>query len=78
MELRRMRIVLMVGVALVLVALTASGCGESGLDPFQAGQAFREELNNLMREAGQFIAGFCSASILPGLIAAWFLLIRDR
>lgn len=54
-------------VVLVLVTLVLTACQSPGEDPFQAGQQFREQVDQLMREVGEFVAGFCSASLLPVL-----------
>ena len=52
-------------VVIVLVALLLTACQNPGEDPFQAGQVFREKVDQFLQEAGEFVAGFCSASALP-------------
>ena len=50
---------------IVVVALLLTACQNPGEDPFQAGQQFRDEVDQFLQEAGEFVAGFCSASALP-------------
>ncbi len=52
-------------VIIVLVALLLAACQNPGEDPFQAGQQFRDTVDQFLQEAGEFVAGFCSASALP-------------
>ncbi len=52
-------------VVIVLVALLLTACQNPGEDPFQAGQQFRDKVDQFLQEAGEFVAGFCSASALP-------------
>ncbi len=66
--------VVMAVVSLLLVAVLVSACQENG-GAYQAGQAFRQQVDIALADAGQFIAGFCSSAALPGLAAvvvAWF------
>ena len=72
--------VLVVVASLLLVAVVLSACAQSGVDPYQAGQAVRQQVDQLMKDLGQFAAGFCSASLLPGIVAvvvAWFAAVRS-
>lgn len=65
--------------SLVLVALLISACDQTGADPFQAGQLFRQQVDIALEEAGRFIAGFCSSAALPGLLVmavAWLTATR--
>lgn len=55
--------------SLVLVALLVSACQQTGADPFQAGQVFRDQVDIVLQDAGRFIAGFCSSAALPGVLA---------
>ena len=74
------RRVLVVAASLLLVAVVLSACAQSGVDPYQAGQAVRQQVDQLMKDLGQFAAGFCSASLLPGIVAvvvAWFAAVRS-
>lgn len=57
---------------LVATAVFIAGCEQSGGDPFQAGQAFRDQVDIVLGDAGRFVAGFCSSALLPGLVAALF------
>ena len=52
-------------VVIVLVALLLTACQNPGEDPFQSGQQFRDQVDQFLQEAGEFVAGFCSASALP-------------
>ena len=63
-------------VVLMLVTLLVTACQNPGENPFQAGQQFREQVDLFLQEAGEFVAGFCSASSLPLLatgLAAYLL-----
>ncbi len=76
---RRQALAVVVGV--LLVAVTLSGCAQNGGDPYQAGQSVRQQVDLMMRDLGQFAAGFCSASLLPGIAAlavAWFAASRSK
>ena len=52
-------------VLIVVVALLLTACQNPGEDPFQAGQQFRDQVDQFLQEAGEFVAGFCGASALP-------------
>ena len=52
-------------VLIVVVALLLTACQNPGEDPFQAGQQFRDKVDQFLQEAGEFVAGFCSTSALP-------------
>ena len=74
------RQVLVVAAGLLLVALLLSACAQNGGDPYQTGQTVRQQVDLVMKDLGQFAAGFCSASLLPGLAAvvlAWFAATRS-
>jgi hypothetical protein len=55
-------------VVLVLAVMVAA-CQTPGGDPYQAGQAFRDQVDRFLQESGEFVAGFCSTSLLPVVIA---------
>lgn len=70
---------LMLAASLLLVAALASACQQTGADPFQAGQVFRDQVDIVLQDAGRFIAGFCSSAVLPGVLAVvvvWFAATR--
>ena len=52
-------------VVIVLVALLLTACQNSGEDPFEAGQQFRDTVDQFLQGTGEFVAGFCSTSALP-------------
>lgn len=61
--------------SLLLAAILVSACQQTGGDPFQAGQVFRDQVDIVLADTGRFIAGFCSSAALPGLAAVvvtWF------
>jgi hypothetical protein len=64
-KVRPIVLVLWVGLTVTLLAT----CGAPGSDPYQAGQAFRQQVDDLLRTSGEFVAGFCTASIVPALLA---------
>lgn len=75
------RQVLAVAAGLLLVALLLSACAQNGGDPYQTGQTVRQQVDLVMKDLGQFAAGFCSASLLPGVAAvvlAWFAATYSR
>ncbi|MEZ4770297.1 MAG: hypothetical protein R2844_17955 [Caldilineales bacterium] len=75
---RRRMLVAIAG--LLLVVLLLSACAQSGGDPYQAGQTVRQQVDVMMEDLGQFAAGFCSASLVPGVAAlavAWFAATRS-
>lgn len=55
---------------LLAVAALISACQQTGADPFDAGQLFRQQVDLFLEDAGQFIAGFCSSAALPGALLA--------
>jgi len=71
-----------IAIAVVLICLALSlilaGCSLTGAggDPYSAGQKARSEFDQASKQAGQFVAGFCSASPLP--VAALGLVIMLR
>ncbi len=60
------------------LSLLLAGCSLTGTegDPYSAGQKARTEFDQATEKAGDFVAGFCSASRLP--IAALGLVIVLR
>ena len=64
-------------IAALFLALTLilAGCSLTGTegDPYSAGQKARTEFDQAAEQAGDFVAGFCSATPLP--IAALGLVI---
>jgi hypothetical protein len=71
---------IIIGVLLVLLLLTLilTSCSLIGTegDPYSAGQKARTEVNQATEKAGNFVAGFCSATPLP--IAALGLVVVLR
>ena len=71
-----------IAIAVLLVALMLSlfltSCGLIGTkgDPYSAGQKARTEFDQAADKAGDFVAGFCSATPLP--IAALGLVVVLR
>lgn len=71
----KQRRILVVTASLLLAAVVISACQQNGVDLYQAGQAFRDQVDIVLADAGRFISGFCSSAALPGLAAAvvvWF------
>jgi len=70
-------IVAVLFVCLVL-SLILTGCSLTGTggDPYSAGQKARTEFDQASKQAGDFVAGFCSATPLP--IAALGLVVVLR
>jgi len=60
------------------LAVILTGCSLSGTegDPYSAGQKARTEVDQATEKAGDFVAGFCSATPLP--IAALGLVVVLR
>jgi hypothetical protein len=71
---------IIIGVLLVLLLLTLilTSCSLIGTegDPYSAGQKARTEVDQATEKAGDFVAGFCSATPLP--IAALGLVVVLR
>jgi hypothetical protein len=71
---------IIIGVLLVLLLLTLilTSCSLIGTegDPYSAGQKARTEVDQATEKAGNFVAGFCSATPLP--IAALGLVVVLR
>jgi ABC-type uncharacterized transport system permease subunit len=67
-------------IALLFLALSLilAGCSLTGTegDPYSAGQKARTEFDQATEKAGDFVAGFCSATPLP--IAALGLVVVLR
>lgn len=75
------RRMVIVAASFLLAAVLLSACQQSGGDPFQSGQFARQQVDIFLEDAGRFVAGFCSASLLPGVFAlgiAWLAAIRSR
>jgi ABC-type uncharacterized transport system permease subunit len=62
----------------VTLSLILAGCSLTGTegDPYSAGQKARTEFDQATEKAGDFVAGFCSATPLP--IAALGLVVVLR
>jgi hypothetical protein len=60
------------------LSLILAGCSLTGTegDPYSAGQKARTEVDQATEKAGDFVAGFCSATPLP--IAALGLVVVLR
>jgi hypothetical protein len=60
------------------LSLLLAGCSLTGTegDPYSAGQKARTEVDQATEKAGDFVAGFCSATPLP--IAALGLVVVLR
>jgi hypothetical protein len=63
---------------LALLSLILAGCSltGSGGDPYSAGQKARTEFDQAAEKAGDFVAGFCSASPLPIATLGLVLVLR--
>lgn len=66
----RLRSVAMVVLVCLAVILLSAACQAAGTDPYQEGQAFREQVDEYLSTSGDFVAGFCSGAMLPGLLTA--------
>jgi hypothetical protein len=62
----------------LVLSLILAGCSLTGTsgDPYSAGQKARTEVDQATEKAGNFVAGFCSATPLP--IAALGLVVVLR
>ena len=62
----------------LVLSLILTGCSLTGTqsDPYSAGQKARTEFDQASKQAGDFVAGFCSATPLP--IAALGLVVVLR
>jgi hypothetical protein len=62
----------------LILSLILTGCSLTGTegDPYSAGQKARTEFDQAADKAGDFVAGFCSATPLP--IAALGLVVVLR
>jgi predicted small secreted protein len=69
---------IVIAVLFLALSLTLAGCSltGSGGDPYSAGQKARTEVDQATEKAGNFVAGFCSATPLP--IAALGLVVVLR
>ena len=78
MRSRKPKIAIVALFILLVLSLLLAGCsltGSSG-DPYSAGQKARTEVDQATEKAGDFVAGFCSATPLP--IAALGLVVVLR
>ena len=75
---RKTKIVFALLFVFVLLSLIVAGCSLTGTegDPYSAGQKARTEFDQATGKAGEFVAGFCSATPLP--IAALGLVVVLR
>lgn len=76
MSANRIRRIATTTAALLAIALVLSACQQTGADPFDAGQLFRQQVDLFLEDAGQFIAGFCSSAALPGVLAVLVIWLR--
>ena len=78
MQKRHPGIVIALIFALLALSLILAGCSLTGTadDPYSAGQKARTEVDKATEKAGDFVAGFCSATPLP--IAALGLVVVLR
>jgi hypothetical protein len=61
---------------LLTAALLLAACQSPVDDPYGAGQQFRQQMEVLLEDASQFLAGFCGttpAVLLAGLAAMLYL-----
>jgi hypothetical protein len=78
MPIRNARTVLSVLFTCLALSLILTGCSLTGAegDPYSAGQKARTAFDQAADKAGDFVAGFCSATPLP--IAALGLVVVLR
>jgi hypothetical protein len=78
MRTRKPGIIIAMLFVLFVLSLILTGCSLTGTegDPYLAGQKARTEFDQATGKAGDFIAGFCSATSLP--IAALGLVVVLR
>jgi hypothetical protein len=69
---------IIIAVLFLALSLILTGCSLTGTegDPYSAGQKARTEFDQATEKAGNFVAGFCSATPLP--IAALGLVVVLR
>jgi len=69
---------IIIAVLFLALSLILTGCSLTGTegDPYAAGQKARTEFDQATGKAGDFVAGFCSATPLP--IAALGLVVVLR
>jgi ABC-type uncharacterized transport system permease subunit len=69
---------IIIAVIFLMLSLILAGCSLTGIegDPYSAGQKARTEVDQATEKAGDFVAGFCSATPLP--IAALGLVVVLR
>jgi hypothetical protein len=62
----------------LLLSLVLTGCSLTGAggDPYSAGQKARTEFDQATEKAGNFVAGFCSATPLPIAALGLVLVLR--
>ena len=70
-------VVVVLFVCLVL-SLILTGCSLTGAggDPYSAGQKARTEFDHASKQAGDFVAGFCSAAPLPVVALGLVVVLR--
>jgi len=78
MRKRRTETVVVVLFVFLALSLILTGCSLTGTggDPYSAGQKTRTEFDQASKQAGDFVAGFCSATPLP--VAALGLVVVLR
>ena len=67
MQKRKPELIIAVLLVLLLLTLILTSCSLTGTegDPYSAGQKARTEFDQATGKAGEFVAGFCSATPLP-------------
>jgi hypothetical protein len=62
----------------LVFSLILTGCSLTGTqsDPYSAGQKARTEFDQASKQAGDFVAGFCSATPLPIAALGLVLVLR--
>lgn len=75
---RKSEIIIAVLFVLLLLTLILAGCSLTGTegDPYSAGQKARTEFDQATEKAGDFVAGFCSATPLPIVALGLVVMLR--
>ena len=75
---RNQNLKIVIAALFIALSLILTGCSLTGGDgdPYAAGQKARTEFDQASKQAGGFVAGFCSATPLP--IAALGLVVVLR
>ncbi len=78
MRKRKPQIVLAVLLVCLTLSLILSSCSILGTDgdPYSAGQKARTEFDQASKQAGDFVAGFCSATPLPAAALGLVLVLK--